>query len=50
MFRVFNMGVGIIFAVDYTDSDNAMEILSATGENPAMIGEIFPGKHGIDFF
>lgn len=40
MFNVFNMGVGLVLAVDKSDADHAMEILRSRGEKPFILGKV----------
>ncbi|MCK5116706.1 MAG: phosphoribosylformylglycinamidine cyclo-ligase [Candidatus Aegiribacteria sp.] len=48
MRRAFNMGAGMLLIVDESDSDIAMELLRAKGEEPFIAGEILSGD-GITF-
>ncbi len=47
MYNTFNMGIGMVFAVDSANVQSAMDILSNAGERPYIIGEIVSGE-GID--
>ncbi|HCL56806.1 MAG TPA: phosphoribosylformylglycinamidine cyclo-ligase [Spirochaetia bacterium] len=40
MRRTFNLGIGIIFAVDKNDLNQALKILKDAGENPLVVGEV----------
>ena len=40
MFNTFNMGVGMSIVVAKEDADKALEVLTAQGEQPYIIGEI----------
>lgn len=40
MYRTFNMGVGLVFAVSSDNVDAAAEILKGAGEAPVIIGEL----------
>lgn len=44
MFSTFNMGIGMMFIVNSEDSDRAVALLKAAGENPFVIGEIIKGE------
>ena len=44
MFSTFNMGVGMMFIVDPSEKDRAMQLLTEAGEKPALIGEIIQGE------
>jgi phosphoribosylformylglycinamidine cyclo-ligase len=46
MFNVFNMGIGMIFVVDKNDADRCMELLSAEGDAPYIIGETVVSDEG----
>jgi phosphoribosylformylglycinamidine cyclo-ligase len=47
MFRAFNMGIGLIIAVDPTHADVALGMLRDSGEEPAVIGEIVAGEKNV---
>lgn len=44
MFSTFNMGIGMMFIVDGSQKDRAMELLKEAGETPFVIGEIIQGE------
>lgn len=44
MFNIFNMGIGMVIAVNPEDVDKTLEILSSQGEDPKVIGEVIEGK------
>ncbi|MBR7073101.1 MAG: phosphoribosylformylglycinamidine cyclo-ligase, partial [Eubacterium sp.] len=48
MYNTFNMGTGIILAVDSDKADEAVRILNATGEKAAIVGEIKDGEKGVE--
>ncbi len=48
MFGTYNMGIGMIFAVDAKDVDKAMGILKANGEDAYVIGTVEDGEHGVE--
>ena len=48
MFGTYNMGVGMIFAVDAKDVDKAMEILKSHGEDAYVIGTVADGDNGVE--
>jgi len=48
MFNTFNMGTGMVLAVDKKDADRAMESLLNAGQAPRVIGEVVPGDRGVD--
>ena len=47
MYNTFNMGIGMIVAVDPADADKAMEAMRASGDVPYVIGEIKAGEKGV---
>ena len=49
MFNTFNMGVGMIAAVDKNDVDKALEVLKANGEDAVVLGEVIKGDEGVVF-
>lgn len=48
MYNTFNMGTGLVIAVDQEKADEAVEILNAAGEKAAVIGEIKAGEMGVE--
>ena len=44
MFNIFNMGVGMVIALDASEADKAIEILTAAGEKASVIGRIIEGE------
>lgn len=48
MYRVFNMGVGMIVVVAAEAADEAIACLARHGEAANVIGEVVPGKPGVD--
>ncbi len=47
MYNTFNMGTGIILAVDGDKADEAVRILNSAGEKAAVVGEIRNGEKGV---
>lgn len=47
MYNTFNMGVGMVVAVDKNDVDKTLEILKANGEDAVVLGEIVKGDEGV---
>ncbi len=47
MFNTFNMGVGMIVAVDAQDADKAVSILNAAGEEAYILGELVESDEGV---
>ena len=48
MYNTFNMGLGMVLAVDKVDVDKTMEALSKAGETCYLIGEVVAGEKGVD--
>ena len=48
MYNTFNMGLGMVLAVDKDDVNKTMEALSKAGETCYVIGEVVAGKKGVD--
>lgn len=48
MFNTFNMGTGLVIAVDNDKADEAVRILNEAGEHAAVIGEIKNGEKGVE--
>ena len=44
MFNIFNMGVGMVIALDESEAEKAIEILTAAGEKASVIGRIVEGE------
>ncbi len=47
MFNIFNMGIGMVLAVDEKDADKAISILESHGEKASVIGRI-TDKPGVE--
>ena len=47
MYNTFNMGIGMIVAVDPADAEKAMEAMKAAGDTPYLIGSIVAGDKGV---
>ena len=48
MYNTFNMGLGMIIAVDPADADKAIAALESTGDKACVVGEIISGDKGVD--
>ena len=44
MFNIFNMGVGMVIALDESEADKAMEILAKNGLKASVIGRVVEGE------
>lgn len=47
MYNTYNMGIGMIMAVDPADVDKTVEAVKAAGETPYIIGKIEAGEKGV---
>ena len=47
MYNTFNMGIGMVVAVDPADVDKTLEALKAAGETAYVIGETKAGEKGV---
>ena len=47
MYNTFNMGLGMVIAVDPSDVDKAVEAVEAAGEKPYVVGRIEAGEKGV---
>ena len=48
MYNTYNMGLGMVLAVDPADADKTLDALKAAGESAYMVGEVKNGNHGIE--
>lgn len=48
MFNTYNMGLGMVLAVDPADVDKTMEALKTAGEKAYVVGNIVAGDKGVD--
>ncbi len=48
MYNTFNMGIGMIVAVDADKTDAAVKCLEDAGERAYVIGELIEGENGVD--
>lgn len=48
MYNTFNMGTGLVIAVDGDKAEEAVRILKEAGEDAAVIGEIRAGEMGVE--
>ena len=47
MYNTYNMGIGLLIAVDPKDVDAAMAAVKAAGETPYIVGETTKGDKGV---
>ncbi len=48
MYNTYNMGLGMIVAVDPADVDKTMEAMRSAGDTPYVVGKIVDGDKGVD--
>ncbi|QHQ61167.1 phosphoribosylformylglycinamidine cyclo-ligase [Anaerocolumna sedimenticola] len=47
MYNTYNMGIGMMIAVDSADADKTIRLLQQTGETAYIVGEIKAGEKGV---
>ena len=47
MYNTYNMGLGMVIAIDKADVDKTMEAIRATGDTPYVVGSIVEGEKGV---
>ncbi len=47
MYNTYNMGLGMVLAVDAADVDKTMEAIKAAGEAPYVVGRVEEGEKGV---
>ncbi len=47
MYNTYNMGLGMVLAVEKEDTEKVMEAVRAAGETPYHIGEVIAGEKGV---
>ena len=47
MYNTFNMGIGMVLAVDKADEAKVLEALKSVGETAYVIGEVKAGEKGV---
>ena len=48
MYNTFNMGIGMVIAVPEELAQQALNVLSGTGETAYLIGDVVPGSDGVE--
>lgn len=48
MYNTYNMGIGMILAVDSADADKAVALAQNAGQKAYIVGEVTEGEKGID--
>ena len=49
MYNTFNMGIGMVLAVDKNEADKVIEILESHGEKASIIGRVEKGENEVVF-
>ena len=47
MYNTYNMGIGMVLAVDPSDAEKAMNAVREAGEIPYLIGYVEAGEKGV---
>ena len=47
MYNTYNMGIGMVLAVDSTDADKVIKALESAGDSAVVIGEVVEGTEGV---
>ena len=47
MYNTYNMGLGMVLAVDPADVDKTMEAIRAAGDTPYVVGQVENGEKGV---
>ena len=47
MYNTYNMGIGMMLAVDAKDADKTIELVNASGQKAFIVGEITEGDKGV---
>ena len=47
MYNTYNMGVGMILALDSADVDKAIEAINAAGDKAFVVGKAVAGEKGV---
>ena len=50
MYNTFNMGIGLVMAVDPEDADRTMAAIRSTGDKPYVIGWVVSGEQGVELW
>jgi phosphoribosylformylglycinamidine cyclo-ligase len=48
MYNTYNMGIGMMLALDPKDVDSAVKAIEAAGETAYIVGEIASGEKGVE--
>ena len=47
MYNTFNMGIGMVMAVDPSEADTCIAVIREAGETPYLLGEVGAGEKGV---
>ncbi len=47
MYNTYNMGIGMLIAVDHNDANEALRLLRGAGEKAFIVGEVIKGTRGV---
>ena len=47
MYNTYNMGIGMMLALDPKDAEKAIEALKAVGEEAYVVGSVEEGEKGV---
>ena len=47
MYNTYNMGLGMVLAVDAADVQQTVNALQAAGEQAYLVGEVMSGSEGV---
>ena len=47
MYNTYNMGIGMMLAIDPADVDKTLEALKATGDAAYVVGQVEAGEKGV---
>ena len=48
MYNTYNMGLGMVLAIDPADVEKTMEAIRSAGEKPYIVGSVVAGEKGVD--
>ncbi len=48
MYNTYNMGLGMVLAVDPADADKTLKAIEAAGEKAYVVGSVIAGEKGVD--
>ncbi|MCR5632767.1 MAG: phosphoribosylformylglycinamidine cyclo-ligase [Eubacterium sp.] len=48
MYNTFNMGIGMVLAIDPADKDKVISALESTGDKACVLGEVVSGEKGVE--